>query len=96
MAFQTIPLPLFVFSAACTTPFAPTLSVLCIRSIHKVVKSTIQANGSDAYNLEASAAIAEANCFGIGHAIGDDLFRASVERPAVLLDSRVSQGDCCQ
>ena len=43
-----------------------------------------------------SAAIAEANCFGIGHALCDDLVYTTIERLAFLLDSTEPQGDCCQ
>ncbi|QNI53183.1 hypothetical protein SynBIOSE41_00634 [Synechococcus sp. BIOS-E4-1] len=74
MAFRTIPLPLFAFSAACATPFIWTYLFLCIASIHKVVKSTIQVIGLARYKVEASASTAEPNCSGIGHTIGEGLF----------------------
>ena len=96
MAFRTIPLPLFAFCAACTTPFIWTSSALWINPVHRVVKSTIQANGWAKSNGPASATIAEAKCFGIGHAIGDDLVHASVDDPAFLIDSTGTQGHRCQ
>lgn len=48
------------------------------------------------HQAKPSAAITEANCFGIGDAFGDDLVHTTIERLAFLLDSAEPQGDCCQ
>ena len=97
MVSRTTPsFPYWCLPDSVSTSSKRTSTVLCIKLIHNVVKSTVQRKGAVRRQLKPSAAIAEANCFGIGHALCDDLVYTTIERLAFLLDSTEPQGDCCQ